>query len=107
MKIIFCEQNVVLYCRLVNYYVMKDLNGFITGITLDNGNDINVDIEPVTLEVEGNIVSNGVYNLYNDESREPLGQICFNVEDASDWMYIDEQLSQNESEQIAAAIQKD
>jgi hypothetical protein len=86
---------------------MKDLNGFTLGVTLDDGYDINVDIQPVTVDIDGSLTATGVYNLFNDDTRESLGQICFNVEDSHDWMYIDEQLSSDEAEQIALAIQKE
>jgi hypothetical protein len=89
---------------------MIDLNGYTLGVTRDDGTDINVDIVPVTMEIDGQLVSTGVYNLFllvDGEGDPPLlGTISFNVEDKFDWQYIDDYLSENEADQVAQSIQR-
>lgn len=90
---------------------MIELNGYTLGITRDNGTDINVDIEPVTIDIDGSLTATGVYNLRIDEevvdnNANYLGQVCFNIEDKYDWQYIDSILTENEIEQIVSSIQR-
>jgi hypothetical protein len=88
---------------------MIDLNGATLGITRDDGSDINVDIEPINVEVDGVLSSTGVYelNTRNEQGEVlPLGRLAFHLEDKFDWEYLDGNLSNDELEQVVSFIQE-
>lgn len=90
---------------------MVELNGKTIGITLQTGEDINVDIVPVLKDKQGNLASAGAFNLYRvnegDKLDTYLGQLSFNPKNIADWNYDSEQLAYSEVVQIVLSLQKD
>ncbi|TWR25246.1 hypothetical protein FPZ43_17405 [Mucilaginibacter pallidiroseus] len=93
-----------------------DINGFTAGVERPDGSFINVEVEPVNIEIEGHLKSTGAYNLYHSHfgddilsSRDRtdadyLGMITFSQEVEGDWMYEGNGLSDDEAEQIVMQL---
>lgn len=87
---------------------MLDINGATIGVTLGDGTDINVEIEPVHAEMDGHLQSTSVYELSSSElNNVDLGSIAFSMVNHYEWLYTGEVLSHNEVEQIVEFIQKE
>jgi hypothetical protein len=91
---------------------MIDMNGAILGVTRDDLTDINISIEPVTVDVDGHLAATGVYELHTSPSNADveakyLGRLCFHLEDKYEWEYDGDQLSDDEVEQVVTFIQEE